>query len=53
VLSIADHPEPMAGGTAFGTWAGESEWSYTAARTGTNIPASTTNRTILRYVCSL
>jgi len=52
VLSIADHPEPMGGGTAFGKWAGESEWSYIAARTGTNIPASATNRTILRFVCS-
>ena len=52
VLSIADHPEPKAGGTAFGTWAGQSEWSYIAARTGTNIPASATNRTILRFVCS-
>ena len=51
VLSIADHPEPMGGGTAFGTWAGQSEWSI-AARTGTNIPASATNRTILRFVCS-
>jgi hypothetical protein len=52
VLSIADHPEPMGGGTAFGTWTGQSEWSYIAARTGTNIPASATNRTILRFVCS-
>ena len=51
-LSIADHPELMSGGTAFGKWAGESEWSYIAARAGTNIPASTTNRTILRFVCS-
>jgi hypothetical protein len=52
VLSVADHPERMGGGTAFGKWAGESEWSYIAARTGTNIPASATNRTILRFVCS-
>jgi hypothetical protein len=52
VLSIADHPEPMGSGTAFGKWAGESEWSYIAARTGTNIPASATNRMILRFVCS-
>ena len=52
VLSIADHPEPMGRGTAFGTWTGESEWSYIAARTGSNIPASATNRTILRFVCS-
>ena len=52
VLSIADHTEPMGSGTAFGAWAGQSEWSYIAARTGTNIPASATNRTILRFVCS-
>jgi len=52
VLSIADYPEPMGSGAAFGKWAGESEWSYIAARTGTNIPASATNRTIVRFVCS-
>jgi hypothetical protein len=51
-LSIADHPEPMGGGTAFDTWTGQSDWNYLAARTGTNIPASAANRAIRRFVCS-
>ena len=53
VLAITDHAEPMAAGKVVGTWKGESAWNYVAARTGTNIPASATNRTIFRYVCSL
>jgi len=36
VLSIADHPDPNGGGTAFGTWPAASEWSYIARVPGTN-----------------
>jgi hypothetical protein len=53
VLAITDHAEPMAGGKVVGTWQGESAWSHVAPTTGSNIPASTTNRAILRHVCSL
>ncbi len=53
VLAITDHAEPMGAGKVVGTWTGESAWSYVAPLTGSNIPASTTNRTTLRYVCSL
>lgn len=53
VLAITDQAEPMGTGKVVGTWTGESAWSYVAPTTGSNIPASTTNRAIFRYVCSL
>jgi hypothetical protein len=53
VLSVADHEEAMARGRILGSWQGQSEWNSIAPKTGTNLPPSTTGRTILRYVCSL
>jgi hypothetical protein len=53
VLAITDHAEPLGSGKVVRTWTGESAWSYVAPTTGSNIPASTTNRAILRHVCAL
>lgn len=53
VVSVADHEDAMAHGKMLGSWQGQSDWTFVAPRTGTNIPASSVGRTILRYVCSL
>jgi len=51
-LSVTEHSEPMARGERVNSWERESEWLYVAPRTGSNIPARGTYRTILRFVCS-
>ena len=51
-LSVTEHSEPMARGERVNSWERESEWLYVAPRTGSNIAARGTYRTILRFVCS-
>jgi hypothetical protein len=51
-VSATEYSAPLAQGNSVNSWQRESEWLYIAPVTGTNIPAKTPYRPIVKYVCS-
>lgn len=51
-VSATEYSQPLAQGNSVNSWQRESDWLYIEPITGTNIPARTPYRAIVKHVCS-
>jgi hypothetical protein len=51
-VSATEYSQPLAQGNSVNSWQRESDWLYIEPITGTNIPARTPYRSLVKHVCS-